>query len=133
MQRHKGLQQHLQWDWLCCGYHLIHNVVKAGLDSLKNHATNLAQTIATLLQEALNRLVVLPFHCIVAQMICLLCQKNMSTMCCIPACSLCMYIFGKVHGLVYPTLLSHIDFHVPTSRFCNLVCFGIRLKRLSPM
>ena len=55
-------------------------------------------------------------------------------MCYIPACSLHTYIFGKVHGPVYPTLISHIDLHVPISYFFgNLVCFGIGLKRLSPM
>ena len=124
----------LQWDWLRCGCHLIHNVVKAGLDSLKNHALNPAQTMAATLQEALDRSVVLSFHCIVAQMICMLCQKNMCAMWYIPASSLRMYIFGKVHGPVYPTLISYINFHVPTSWFFdNLVCFGIGLKHLSRM
>ena len=124
----------LEWDWLRCGCHLIHNVVKAGLDSLKNHALNPAQTMAATLQEALDRSVVLSFHCIVAQMICMLCQKNMCAMWYIPASSLRMYIFGKVHGPVYPTLISYINFHVPTSCFFdNLVCFGIGLKHLSRM
>ena len=84
----------------------MHNVVKAGLDSLKNHALNPAQTMAATLQEALDRSVVLSFHCIVAQMIYILCQKNMCAMWYIPASSLHMYIFGKVHGPVYPTLIS---------------------------
>ena len=43
--------------------------VKAGLDSLKNHELNPAQTMAATLQEALDRSLVLSFHCIVAQMI----------------------------------------------------------------
>ena len=127
----KAFNSTLQWDWLRCGCHLIHNVVKAGLDSLKNHALNPAQTMAATLQEALDRSVVLSFHCIVAQMICMLCQKNMCAMWYIPASSLRMYIFGKVHGPVYTTLISYINFHVPTSCFFdNLVCFGIGLKHL---
>ena len=65
----KAFNTTLEWDWLRCGCHLIHNVVKAGLDSLKNHALNPAQTMAATLQEALDRSVVLSFHCIVAQMI----------------------------------------------------------------
>ena len=113
----KAFNSTLEWDWLRCGCHLIHNVVKAGLDSLKNHALNPAQTMAATLQEALDRSVVLSFHCIVAQMICMLCQKNMCAMWYIPASSLRMYIFGKVHGPVYPTLISYINFHVPTSCF----------------
>ena len=51
----------LQWDWLRCGCHLLHNVVKTRLDSLKNHALNPAQTMAAPLQEALDRSVVLSF------------------------------------------------------------------------
>ena len=39
----------LQWDWLYYGCHLIHNAVKVGLDSLKNHAINPAQTMGALL------------------------------------------------------------------------------------
>ena len=105
----------LEWDWLCCGCHLIRNVVKAGLEMLKNHALNPAQTMAATLLEALDRSVVLSFHCIVAQMICMLCQKNMCAMCYIPISSLHMYIVGNVHGPVYPTLISHINFHVLTS------------------
>ena len=27
----KALNNTLQWDWICCGFHLIHNVVIAGL------------------------------------------------------------------------------------------------------
>ena len=57
----KAFNTTLQWDWLHCGCHLMHNVVKAGLDSLKNHATNPAQTTVALLQEALDRLVVPSF------------------------------------------------------------------------
>ena len=123
----KAFNSTLQWDWLHCGCHLIHNVVKAGLDSLKHHAANPAQTMVALLQ-ALDRLVVLSFHCIVTQVICVLCQKNMSAMCSIPACSLCMYIFGKAHGLVHPTLLSHIDFHVPIFCFLKFGLFWNRAK-----
>ena len=41
--------------------------------------------------------------------------------------------FCKLHGPMYPTLVSHIYFHVPTCCFSNLVYFGIGLKRLSPM
>ena len=117
-QRRQGFQQHLAMGLApCCGCHLIHNVVKAGLDSLKNHALNPAQTMATTLQEALDRSVALSFHCIFAQMICMLCQKNMCAMRYIPTSSLRIYIFGKVHGPVYPTLIYYINFHVPTSYF----------------
>lgn len=28
----------LKWDWLRCGRHLIYNVVKIGLDFLKDHS-----------------------------------------------------------------------------------------------
>ena len=45
----KAFNSTFQWYWLHSGCHLIHNVVKAGLDSLKNHAANPAQTIAALL------------------------------------------------------------------------------------
>ena len=123
----------LQRDWFHCGYHLIYIVGNAGLDSLKSHAPNPTQTMVALLQEALDRSMVLSFHCIVAQVIRMLCQKNMRAMCCIPTYSLCMYVFCKVHGLVYPTLVSHIDFHVLAPWFCNLVHSKIGLKRLSPM
>ena len=130
----KAFNTTLEWDWLHCGCHLIHNVVKAGLDSLKNHALNLAQTMVATLQEALDKSVALSFHCIVAQMICMLCQKNMYAMWYIPASSLHTYRFGNVHGRVYPILISHINFHVPTSWFFgNLICFGIGLKHLSRM
>ena len=91
--------------------------MKAGLDSLKNHALNLAQTMEALLQQALDKSVVLSFYCIVAQMICIAYQKNMCAMCFIPTYSLHIYIFGEVHGLVCPSLVSHIDFHAPTSWF----------------
>ena len=111
----KAFNNAFQWDWLHYGCRLIHSVMKAGLESLKNHAANPTQAKAVLLQEALDRSVVLSFHCIVAQMICILCHKNICTMCCIPAYSLRMYIFGKVQGLVYPSLVSYIDFHVPKS------------------
>ena len=57
----------LQWDWLCYGCHFLHNVVKAGLDCLKNNAANPTQAIATLVQEALDRSVLLSFHCIAAK------------------------------------------------------------------
>ena len=73
----------LQWDWLRCGCHLTHNVVNAGLESLKNHAANPAQPTAVRVQKALDKSVLLSFHCIVAQMICLLCQMNMCVMSCI--------------------------------------------------
>ena len=134
----KAFNTTLQWDWFHSGCHLTHNIVEAGMDSLKNHATNLAKGMATLLQEGLDRSMLLSFHCIVAQMICLLFWKNMCIMYCILAynislsLSLSIYIyiyiffccffvflggvkFCKVHGLVYPTLVSHICFHVPTS------------------
>ena len=68
----KAFDTALQWDLLFCGCHLIHNVVKAGLDSLKNHAANPTQGMATLSQEELDRSMVMPFHCITAQMICML-------------------------------------------------------------
>ena len=38
-----------EWDWLRYGCHLIYDVVKVRLDSLKNHAANPIQTMATLL------------------------------------------------------------------------------------
>ena len=39
----------------------------AGLDALKNNAANPAQAMAALVQEALDRSVLLSFHCIAAQ------------------------------------------------------------------
>ena len=72
----KAFKSTLQWDWLRCGCHFIHNMVKAGLDSLKNHATNPAQTIVALLEGALDKPVVLSFHCIVAQMICVASKEH---------------------------------------------------------
>ena len=63
----KAFNTNLQWDWLRCRCHLLHNVVKAGLDALKKIVANPAQTTATLVQEALDRLVLLSFHCIAAQ------------------------------------------------------------------
>ena len=62
----KDFNSTLQWDWLCCGCHLIHNVVKVGLDCLKNNVTNPAQQSAITLQEALDRLVVLYVHSMIA-------------------------------------------------------------------
>ena len=44
----KDFNTTLQWDWLCCGCHLIHNVVNAGLETLKNHAANPAQATAAM-------------------------------------------------------------------------------------
>ena len=49
-----------------------------------------------------------------------------------------MHFFGavkfcKLHGPLSPTLVSHIFVDIPISYFSNLVCFGIGLKRLSPM
>ena len=41
--------------------------MKAGLDALKNNAANPAQVMAVVLGEALDILVLLSFHCIVAQ------------------------------------------------------------------
>ena len=79
----KAFNTTLQWDWLRCGCHLIHNVVNAGLESLKNHAVNPTQAIAAMVQEALDRLALLFFHCTIAQMICLLCLMNMCVMSCI--------------------------------------------------
>ena len=63
----KAFNTTLQWDWLCCGCYLLHNVVKARLDSLKKNATNPTQAIAALVQEALDRSVLLSFHCIAIQ------------------------------------------------------------------
>ena len=79
----KAFNTTLQWDWFCCGCHLIHNVVKAGLETLKNHAANPAQATVAMIQEALDRSVLLSCHCIVAKLICLLCQINMCIMSCI--------------------------------------------------
>ena len=62
----KAFNTTLQWDWLCCGCHLIHNVVNdEGLESLKNHAANPAQATAAMVQEALDKSVLLSFslHC----------------------------------------------------------------------
>ena len=67
--------------------------MKVGLDSLKNHAFNPTPTMATLLREELDKLVVLSFHCIVAEMIYMLCQKNMCAMSYVLAYSLHMYIY----------------------------------------
>ena len=62
----KAFNTTLQWDWLRCGCHFIHNVVKAGLDNLKNHAANPGQHAAVALQEAIDRSVVWCFHCVAA-------------------------------------------------------------------
>lgn len=45
----------LKWNQIFCGYYLIHNVVKAELDSLKNHASKTAPACSDRLQEALDR------------------------------------------------------------------------------
>ena len=63
----KAFNTTLQWDWLRCGCHLLHNVVKAALDALKNNPADPTQAMAALLQEALDRSVSLSFHCIAAQ------------------------------------------------------------------
>lgn len=47
----KAFNTNLLWDWIHYGYHLIHNVVKAGLETLSNHATNTAHHMAYLFQE----------------------------------------------------------------------------------
>ena len=117
----KAFNTILQWDWLRYGCHLIHNVVNAGLESLKNHATNLAQATTAMVQEALDRSVLLSYHCIVAQMICLLCQMNMCVMPCILEWILHAFFgcseFCKLHGPLFPTLVSHIFVDIPISYF----------------
>ena len=60
----KAFNNTLEWDWLHCGCLLIHNVIKVGLDTLRNNAINLAQAMPTLLQHVLDKLAVLPSHCI---------------------------------------------------------------------
>ena len=57
----------LQCDWLRCRCHLLHHMVKAGLDAFKNNAANPTQTTVALVQEALDRSVLLSFHCIATQ------------------------------------------------------------------
>ena len=39
----KTFNNTLQWDWLCCGCHLIHNVVTAGFTTLRKDTHNPAQ------------------------------------------------------------------------------------------
>ena len=51
----KAFNNTLQWDWLRCGCHLIHNVVTAGFTTLRNNAHNPAQTEAKKCQQALDR------------------------------------------------------------------------------
>ena len=51
----KAFNNTLQWDWLRCGCHLIHNVVTAGFTTLQNNAHNPAQTEARKCQQALDR------------------------------------------------------------------------------
>ena len=51
----KTFHNTLQWDWLFCGYHLIHNVVTAGFTTLRNNAHNPAQIEAKKCQKALDR------------------------------------------------------------------------------
>ena len=80
----KAFNTTLKWDWLCYGCHLIHNVVNAGPESLKNHATNPAQCTTAMVQEALDKSMLLSYHCIIAQAICLLCQMNICVMSRIP-------------------------------------------------
>ena len=45
----------LQWDWLHCGCHLIHNVVTACFTTLRNNAHNPAQTEARKCPQSLDR------------------------------------------------------------------------------
>ena len=117
----KAFNTTLQWDWLRYGCHLIHNVVNAGLESLKNHAANPAQATAARVQEALDKSVLLSYHCIVAQMICLLCQMNICVMSCILEWILhaffgCSEILQAAWAAV-PTLVSHIFIDIPISYF----------------
>ena len=63
----KAFNTTLQWDWLRCRYRLLHNVVTARLDALKNNASNPAQATTALVQEALDRSALLSFQYIVAQ------------------------------------------------------------------
>ena len=110
----KAFNTTLQWDWFCCGCHLIHNVVNAGLESLKNHAANPAQATVAMVQKALDRSVLLSFHCIVAQMMCLLCHMNTCVMSCIPKWILNAFFgvvkfascMGHCPQLWFPTYLS---------------------------
>ena len=50
----KALNNTLQWDWLCCGCHLIHNVVTASFATLRNDMHNLGQIEAGKCQQALD-------------------------------------------------------------------------------
>lgn len=62
----KAFNTTLQWDWVRCGCHLVHNVVADGFKSMKNHAQNAAQHHARDCQEALERFVLNPctaHHC----------------------------------------------------------------------
>ena len=134
----KAFNTTLQWDWLRCGCHLIHNVVNAGLETLKNHAANPAQATAAMVQEALDRSVLLSYHCIVAEMICLLCQMNMCVMYCILEWNLHAFLWcNEILQVAWATVpnsgFPHICRYSYIHFFSNLVCFGIGLKRLSPM
>ena len=42
----KALNSTLEWDWLCRGCHLIHNIVTAGFPTLRNNMHILTQTEA---------------------------------------------------------------------------------------
>ena len=62
----KAFNTTLQWDWVRCGCHLIHNVVSEGFKTVKNHAQNSAQHRARDYQQAIERFVFNPcstHHC----------------------------------------------------------------------
>ena len=134
----KAFNTTLQWDWLRCGCHLIHNVVNAGLESLKNHASNPAQPIAAMVQEVLDRSVLLSFHCIAAHMICLLRQMNMCVMSCNP--KWIQHAFFWCSEILQAAWATVPNFGFPHISPCSYIlffriwfCSGIGLKRLSPM
>ena len=51
----KAFNNTLQWDWLRCGRHFIHDVFTAGFVALRNNAHNPAQTETRKCQQALDR------------------------------------------------------------------------------
>ena len=60
----KAFHSTLKENWFYYDYHLIHDVMKSKLESLKNHATNATQHMACLCQEAwIDQLCYLPLYC----------------------------------------------------------------------
>ena len=119
----------LQRDWLRYGCHLLHNVVKAALDTLKNNTANPTQATAALLQEALYKSMLLFFIALLHKIICLLCHMNLCVMSCIPKCNLRIFFyffskfFGQCNFASYMGQCTQIWFPTFTSMFLHPVFF----------